>query len=224
MALKQLENEDQIIADIKAGDSKAFDILIKHYEKYIWNIASRYTDLPEDTAEVVQDAILQIWLNMDKFREDSKFSTWIYVIIRNYSTNALKNRKRIPTHPYNQTVKTNSKESDKTNLNSEDHIDSVEEMGISNGCMYGIDGEDPESNLMAERLGEAVFDAAGEMNEDLAQAWYLREVELLTYDEISERLDIPLGTCKSRLFNAREVLSETLDKYVNRNGKNRFQV
>lgn len=213
MSVKTLEGEDQIIQDAKNNNNRAFDKLISHYSDYIWNIASMYTNSREDTEEVYQDAVLKIWLSMKSFRGDSKFSTWIFIIVRRFSSNFLKNKRRIPSHPDNRSYTTSIYDN---NVSSGDE-DREHELDS-----HWHTEDTPESIKNSEQLAELVFEAAEKLNEDLAVVWFLREIELLSYEEISDQLDIPLGTCKSRLFNARELLADKLSDYVSKNGKNRF--
>lgn len=219
--MSEIYNELELVNRAKEGDSRAFDKLMEHHYKFMYNVAARYTDFKEDTEEVVQEAMLKIWLNIDKFRGDSKLSTWIYIITANASKKNLTTRHKIPSHPWNQKL---SYEEGKGIDKDNDSGDFIGHSYNDDQGMYGIHHDSPEDELITEQLGEAIFKLADELTDDLKDALYLREIELKSYEEISAELDIPLGTCKSRLFNARTILDDNLKAYFGYTSNKRFQI
>ncbi len=214
-------SEQELIRLCKQGDRRAFDVLIKEHEKFMYNVAARYTDFKEDTDEVVQESMMKIWLNIDNFRGDSKLTTWAYVITANAAKKNLTSRSKVPSHPWNQKL------SYEETMGIDHKSDMEEDFGFVDHTddhrVYGIDSENPESLYMSEKLGEAIFTLFEQLDDDLFNALYLREIELKSYEEISEELDIPLGTCKSRLFNARSMLDMSLKRYLGLDSNQRFQ-
>jgi len=212
--------EEELIRLSKEGDQMAFNFLMKPYKKFIYNVAAKYTDFKEDTEEVVQEAMLKIWLNLPQFRGDSKISTWIYIISANAAKKNLTSRSKIPSHPRNQKISyeetkgiTNETERDVSNPpTSNDH------------SIFGIQIDSPEDILIAGELQDSILKLFDQLADDLFNALYLREIQLLSYEEISEQLDIPLGTCKSRLFNARSMLDMSLKRHLGESSNTRFQV
>lgn len=212
-----LKNELELIEKAKGGDTRSFDILMDHHYDYLYNIARRYTDYTADTEEVVQEAMLKVWLNLPKFRGDSKLSTWLFIICANAAKKNLTSRHRIPSHPHNQTVSYSKAEED-----SDDDFSMFDDHHS-----FGIDLASPESEHNAVELAALIFDIAETLPKDLYDALYLREIELMSYEDISTTLDIPLGTTKSRLFNARTELNAKLNRrlgIVSNDINNRFEI
>lgn len=193
-----VERENELITLSQNGSTKAFDELMSHYQDYIRNVAKRYVDYESDLEEVVQEVLLKVWLNLSKFRAESKLTTWLFIIALNEAKTNLNNRRRIPSHPHNQEViysKTDSED-------GEDDPDLI----------YGIDDQCPDSLFMADELHDQIMELIKELPDDLREALELRELELKTYDEISTETDTLLGTVKSRLHNGRMMLDQKLKR------------
>lgn len=202
---KELENA--LLDKACKGDRRAFDQLIVHYLPYMYNIAAKFTDYPEDTEEVVQEALIKMWVNLPKFKREARLSTWCYIITLNCSRNNLSSRHKIPTHPHNQRVTYSQ-------VHEENDSEDVNMTNDDDFHTFGVDPDTPEDVVLAEQLGQVIFDLAETMSPILWETWYLREIELLSYIEISDLKDIPIGTCKSQLFNARNRLHELLCEHL----------
>lgn len=200
---RELENE--LLDKSCTGDKRAFDRLISHYLPYMYNIAAKFTDYPEDTEEVVQEALIKMWTNLKKFKREARLSTWCYIITLNCSRNHLSSRHKIPTHPHNQKVMYNQ-------VHDDGEVENLSESASDDEFQFhktfGIDEASPEDIILAEQVAQIILEEAENMSDVLSETWFLREIELMKYNEISELKDIPIGTCKSQLFNARNRLDE----------------
>lgn len=194
------QRENELIEKSQAGNTKAFDELMSHYQDYIRNVAKRYVDYENDLEEVVQEVLLKVWLNLSKFRAESKLTTWLFIISLNEAKTNLNNRRRIPSHPHNQYVVY-----DNGDQTEDDYTDNVE-------TIYGVDYNCPSALHDADEVEHNVVELIKTLPEDLRESLQLRELELNSYEEISDKTDTLLGTVKSRLHNGRELLDEKLKR------------
>ncbi len=172
-----------------AGDPRAYELLVVKYQRRIQRLIGRMVrdvDLVEDIA---QETFIRAYRALHQFRGDSQFYTWLYRIAVNTSKKFLLELKRDPT------VSENAFKSD----------DESNETSWS-GNEPTAD-ETPESVLAAKEIATAVNLALEALPDDLRQALTLREIEGLSYEEISELMNCPIGTVRSRIFRAREAIS-----------------
>jgi len=186
----------ELIERFKRGDRRAFEMLVVKYQRRIERLIARMVrdvDLVEDIA---QETFIRAYRALPQFRGDSAFYTWLYRIAVNSAKKALSDMKRDP-------VITEAAFA----LRDEDDETSRAETELT-------DGETPESLLASKEIAAAVNSAIEALSEDLRQAITLREIEGLSYEEIAEAMNCPIGTVRSRIFRAREAIAERLRPHV----------
>lgn len=186
------EADALLVARVKQGDVRAFEMLVVKYQRRIERLIGRMvrdTDLVQDIA---QESFIRAYRALPQFRGDSAFYTWLYRIAVNTAKKALMDMKRDPL------VSEASMRLD----------DDGEEISRAENEL--TDGETPEALLASKEIAAAVNAAIEALSEDLRQAITLREIEGLSYEEISEIMNCPIGTVRSRIFRARESIATRL--------------
>jgi len=176
--------DQALVERVQQGDKKAFDLLVIKYQTRISKLIARFVRNQADVPDVAQETFIKAYRALPKFRGDSAFYTWLYRIAINTAKNHLVAQGRRPP--------------------GED-IDSVEAEqyeGASNIKEYAT----PERLLLKDEIEEVVFRTIEELPEDLRTAITLRELDGLSYEEIAEVMDCPIGTVRSRIFRAREAI------------------
>jgi RNA polymerase sigma-70 factor (ECF subfamily) len=184
--------EDALLIDrSRNGDRSAFDSLIRKYEKRAYQYAYRLTSNPEEASDVVADAFVRVYNALHHFKGNSAFSTWLYRIITNCFLDSRKKQNNRPTVSLEASVMTSDGEVERQ----------VEDSG-------------PTPDLLAERNEREVrVEAAVALLPEYQRAMIVMyHAEMLSYEEIAEALDLPIGTVKSRLNRARISLREALVK------------
>ena len=178
--------DQQLVERVQRGDKAAFDLLVVKYQRKIFRLLSR---LIRDTAEiedVAQEAFVKAYRALPNFRGDSAFYTWLYRIAINTAKNYLVSQgRRAPTS-------TQADVEDAETFDDGEHL---------------RDLNTPDSMLVTKQVGEAVNRAIDKLPEDLRTAIVLRELEGLSYEEIAESMQCPIGTVRSRIFRAREAIA-----------------
>ena len=178
--------DQQLVERVQRGDKAAFDLLVVKYQRKIFRLLSR---LIRDTAEiedVAQEAFVKAYRALPNFRGDSAFYTWLYRIAINTAKNYLVSQgRRAPTS-------TQADIEDAETFDDGDHL---------------RDLNTPDSLLVTKQVAEAVNRAIDQLPEDLRTAIVLRELEGLSYEEIAESMQCPIGTVRSRIFRAREAIA-----------------
>jgi len=172
-----------------AGDQHAFELLVIKYQRRIQRLIGRMVrdvDLVEDIA---QETFIRAYRALHQFRGDSQFYTWLYRIAVNTAKKFLLELKRDPTVS-------------ESAFKSTDEDDETSWSGIE-----PTTDETPESVLAAKEIAVVVIAALEALPEDLKQALSLREIEGMSYEEISALMNCPIGTVRSRIFRAREAIS-----------------
>ncbi len=186
-----------------AGDQKAFELLVLKYQRRIERLIGRMvrdTDLVEDIA---QETFIRAYRALAQFRGEAQFYTWLYRIAVNTAKKALVDLKRDPL--VSETALRNGGE-------DEDETSAVENELTS--------AETPETVLAAKEIAATVNSAMEALPEELRQAVTLREIEGLSYEEIAEVMNCPIGTVRSRIFRAREAISAKVKPMLeNQTGK-----
>lgn len=178
--------DQQLVERVQRGDKAAFDLLVVKYQRKIFRLLSR---LIRDTAEiedVAQEAFVKAYRALPNFRGDSAFYTWLYRIAINTAKNYLVSQgRRAPTS-------TQADIEDAETFDDGDHL---------------RDLNTPDSMLVTKQVAQAVNRAIDQLPEDLRTAIVLRELEGLSYEEIAESMQCPIGTVRSRIFRAREAIA-----------------
>ena len=195
------DSDAMLVERTVAGDQKAFELLVIKYERRIQRLIGRMVrdvDLVEDIA---QKTFIRAYRALAQFRGEAQFYTWLYRIAVNTAKKALMELKRNPT------VSENSFKSD-----DDDETSPLENELTSS--------ETPESLLAGKEIAQMVNTAMEALPEELRQAITLREIEGLSYEEISEAMNCPIGTVRSRIFRAREAISARIKPLLeNQSGK-----
>ena len=183
------ESTDQrLVQLVQRGDKKAFDILVLKYQHKIIKLISRYVRDSSEVFDVSQEAFLKAYRALPSFRGESAFYTWLYRIAINTAKNYLIAQGRRPPGA---------------------------DVEIEDAELYEGDTElkemaTPEHLLLRDEIEKTVFEAIEQLPEDLRTAITLRELEGLSYEEIAEAMACPVGTVRSRIFRAREVINSRL--------------
>ncbi len=195
------DSDAMLVERTVAGDQRAFELLVIKYERRIQRLIGRMVrdvDLVEDIA---QETFIRAYRALGQFRGDAQFYTWLYRIAVNTAKKFLMDLKRNPTVSENF-----FKSAD------DDETSSVENELTS--------PETPEAVLASKEIAQMVNSAMDALPEELRQAITLREIEGLTYEEIADAMSCPIGTVRSRIFRARDAISQKIRPMLeNQSGK-----
>jgi RNA polymerase sigma-70 factor (ECF subfamily) len=189
MSMTTPDADAPLVERVKRGDVKAFEMLVVKYQRRIERLIGRMvrdTDLVQDIA---QETFIRAYRAIPQFRGESAFYTWLYRIAVNAAKKALVEMKRDPIVT----------ESARASRDDDDETSRVENE-LS-------DGETPEALLASKEIAATVNASIDALSEDLRQAITLREIEGLSYEEIAEVMNCPIGTVRSRIFRAREAIA-----------------
>jgi len=178
---------DQIMVErAQAGDRHAFDQLVSKYQRKLGRLLSRFIRDSAEIEDVTQEAFIKAYRALPSFRGDSAFYTWLYRIGINTAKNYLVAQgRRAPT----------STQFDSEEAETFESADQLRDINT------------PESLLMSKQIGETVNSAIDALPEELRRAIVLREIDGLSYEEIADMMDCPIGTVRSRIFRAREAVA-----------------
>lgn len=186
-----IDDTDSLLVErAKRGDQKAFEMLVIKYQRRIERLIARMVRDVDLVQDIAQETFIRAYRAMPQFRGDSAFYTWLYRIAVNTAKKALVDLKRDPLVT----------ESARAGANDDDDETSRVERELT-------DGETPESLLASKEVAQAVSAAIDALSNDLRQAITLREIEGLSYEEIAELMNCPIGTVRSRIFRAREAIA-----------------
>ncbi|GAA0702479.1 RNA polymerase sigma factor RpoE [Marinobacterium maritimum] len=189
-----MSNESQAASDqvlvkrVQAGDKQAFDLLVKQYQHKIIGLIGRYVYDPHEAMDVAQEAFIKAYRALPGFRGDSAFYTWLYRIAINTAKNHLVSRSRRPPDV-------------DVDVDDAHYIDTDSELR---------DLESPERALYRDELERVVKTTLDRLPEDLRVALTLREFEGMSYEDIANVMDCPVGTVRSRIFRAREAIDKEI--------------
>ena len=181
------ELDAELVRRAQKGEKAAFDLLVRKYQHRIAAVVSRFIRDYAECQDVVQDSFIKAYRSLPGFRGDSQFYTWMYRIAVNTAKNHLASRKRRPGSD--------------VELEDAEHID---------GGIHVQDNDTPEHELLREEVAKVVSKALDQLPDDIRQAITLREMEGLSYEEIAEVMNTPVGTVRSRIFRAREAIDARL--------------
>lgn len=173
----------------KSGDYQAFDLLVLKYQSRLISTAFKFVKDVQIAEDIVQDSFIKAFNALESFREDSSFYTWIYRITVNTSKNFLVSKKR------------------KSELLNSD---------LSEEASYEVEPVEtysPEDLLQATQLKKVITETIDQLGEDTRTALTLRELDGLSYEQIADVVNCPVGTVRSRIFRGREVIDEAISQY-----------
>jgi len=180
--------DQALVERVQNGDKHAFDLLVRKYQHKLISVISRYVNDWSECQDVAQEAFVRAYRAIGSFRGDAQFYTWIYRIAINTAKNWLVSQGRRPP--------------------TEDVA--VEDAVQFDGATRLHESATPERELMREEIERTVFATVEALPEELKTAITLREVDGLSYEEIAEAMNCPIGTVRSRIFRAREAIDEQL--------------
>ena len=178
-----------LVERAKRGDVSAFEMLVVKYQRRIERLIARMVRDVDLVQDIAQEAFIRAYRALPQFRGDSAFYTWLYRIAVNTAKKALVDKKRDPVVLESALVSTEDGEEP------------------SRGENELSDGETPEAVLASKEIAATVNAAIDALSEDLRQAIVLREIEGLSYEEIADVMNCPIGTVRSRIFRAREAIA-----------------
>jgi RNA polymerase sigma-70 factor (ECF subfamily) len=187
------ELDKELVLKVQQGDKSAFDLLVIKYQHRIIQLVNRYVKDPSEAQDVAQEAFIKAYRALGNFRGDSAFYTWLYRIAINTAKNYLVSRSR---------------------RYSDYQVDIQDAEQVGNAPeLKGMDT--PEHLLMNDEIVNVVNMAIENLPEEMKTAITLREFEGLSYEEIAEAMECPVGTVRSRIFRAREAIDEKLSPLLN---------
>ena len=195
------ESDQELVDRAKNGDLKAFDLLVLKYQRRVFRLISRVIKNNSEVEDVAQECFIKAFRAIHQFRGDSAFYTWLYRIAVNTAKNYLFSKGRRPI------ALSELKKSEDTD--SFDMLDAVS-------------NENPEGNMAGLQIAEAVNKAVTKLPDELSTAVILREMDGLSYEEIAEVMNCPIGTVRSRIFRAREAIAQELRPLLETQGNKRW--
>jgi len=182
----------ELVQRVQAGDKKAFDVLILKYQQRIVHVITGFVHDPVEALDVAQEAFIKAYRAIPNFRGDSAFYTWLYRIAINTAKNHLTSRARRPPAV------------DVDAMDATNYYDAAELKEF----------ETPESSLMTDELQKTIHQAIEGLPEDTATAIKLRELEGMSYEEIAQVMECPIGTVRSRIFRARDAIDKQIQEIM----------
>ena len=189
MPMNGPDADGPLVERVKLGDVKAFEMLVVKYQRRIERLIGRMVRDVDLVPDIAQETFIRAYRAIPKFRGESAFYTWLYRIAVNTAKKALMELKRDPLIT----------ESARASRDDDDETSRVEN--------EQSDGETPDAVLASKQIAAAVNFAIEALSDELRQAITLREIEGLSYEEIAEMMNCPIGTVRSRIFRAREAIA-----------------
>lgn len=187
--MSEREIDQKLVERAQGGEKAAFDLLVTKYQRKLLRLLSRFIRDPAEVEDVAQEAFIKAWRALPAFRGESAFYTWLYRIGINTAKNHLVAQgRRAPTTT---------------------EFDAEEAQGFEDAEQLR-DIDTPESLLLSRQIGQTVNAAMEGLPEELRNAIVLREIEGLSYEEIAQVMNCPIGTVRSRIFRAREAVASKL--------------
>ena len=177
-----------LVRRVQRGDKGAFDALVLKYQHKLVKLVMRYVRNPAEAEDIAQEAFIKAYRALPQFRGDSAFYTWLYRIAINTAKNALVAAKRRP-------------------MDYDLDLQDPEQYELNARL---AESETPEALLLTDEIRDTVNKAIENLPEDLRTAIVLRELEGLSYEDIAQTMECPVGTVRSRIFRAREAIDKKL--------------
>lgn len=190
---KKVNVDEALIREIKNGDKEAFSLLVQKYQNRIFKLVNRYVHDPAEAADITQESFIKAFRALEKFRGDSAFYTWLYRIAINTAKNHLV---------------TKSRRVNETSVEAADTEETINKVSIQEFFP-------PDKILLNTELENVILDVIEHLPTELRIAITLREIEGLTYDEIAQKMSCPIGTIRSRIYRAREVIEKRIKPILN---------
>jgi RNA polymerase sigma-70 factor (ECF subfamily) len=187
------EADALLVERAQRGDTRAFEMLVVKYQRRIERLIGRMVRDVDLVQDIAQETFIRAYRALPQFRGESAFYTWLYRIAVNTAKKALVDLKRDPV--VTETSLTSGADDGDETSRAENEL---------------TDGETPEALLASREIAAAVNAAIEALSEDLRQAITLREIEGLSYEEIADVMNCPIGTVRSRIFRAREAIAARL--------------
>jgi len=185
-------SDQKLVERVQKGDKGAFDLLVLKYQHKIVNLIMRYVRDPELALDISQEAFIKAYRALPRFRGDSAFYTWMYRIAVNTAKNHLAAQRRRPMDV---------------------------ELDLQDPEQYDLhaklkETDTPEGLTLSKELKESVERAIAALPEDLRTAIVLRELEGMSYEEIAQTMECPVGTVRSRIFRARDAIGKKVGSLI----------
>lgn len=182
------DSDAKLVELVQRGDKSAFNVLVLKYQHKVLKLVTRYVRDPVEAEDIAQEAFIKAYRALPSFRGESAFYTWLYRIAANTAKNVLvSSRRRLVDY----------------DLDLQDPEDYAAQVLLK-------DSDTPEGMLLTEEIRQTVTEAMQQLPNDLREAITLRELEGLSYEEIAEVMECPVGTVRSRIFRAREAIDKKL--------------
>ena len=185
-------SDQKLVERVQKGDKGAFDLLVLKYQHKIVNLIMRYVRDPELSLDIAQEAFIKAYRALPRFRGDSAFYTWLYRIAVNTAKNHLAAQRRRP-------------------MNVELDMQDPEQYDLHAKLK---ETDTPEGMALSDELQETVERAIAALPEDLRSAIVLRELDGMSYEEIAEAMECPVGTVRSRIFRARDAIGKKVGSLI----------
>jgi len=196
---KKISNKEidlSLVKRVKKGDYRAFDLLVLKYQSRVIATAFKFVKEKQLAEDIAQEAFIKSYKSIDSFREESSFYTWVYRITVNTAKNYL----------------VSSKRRDETMISDLSQDDSF--------YPEKLDVDSPQEILKASELRDLIFETLSSLGEETRTALSLREFDGLSYEQIAEIVQCPVGTVRSRIFRGREIIEEVVGKHMDKNKTN----
>ena len=187
-----MASDKKLVERVQKGDKGAFDLLVLKYQHKIVNLIMRYVRDPELALDIAQEAFIKAYRALPRFRGDSAFYTWMYRIAVNTAKNHLAAQRRRP-------------------MDIELDLQDPEQYDLHAKLK---ETDTPEGVALSDELQETVERAIAALPEDLRTAIILRELEGMSYEEIAETMECPVGTVRSRIFRARDAIGKKVGSLI----------
>ncbi|WP_397474348.1 RNA polymerase sigma factor RpoE [Pusillimonas sp.] len=199
--MSERDVDAELVARVQQGDKRAFDLLVLKYQRKIMRLLSRMLRDPGDVEDVAQEAFIKAYRALPQFRGDSAFYTWLYRIAINTARNWQAASARRPSA--SNVIETEDGE-------TFSQIDNLTDIST------------PESLMASRQIVETVNTAIGALPEELRTAIILREIEGMSYEDIAQTMQCPIGTVRSRIFRAREAIAAQLRPVLDSDSESRW--
>jgi len=201
------DSDAMLVQRTLAGEQRAFDLLVIKYQRRVERLIGRMVRDTDLVPDIAQETFIRAYRALSQFRGDAQFYTWLYRIAVNTAKKQLLELKRDPL-VYQSQMKT-----------GDDDETSAPEHELN---PHAADHETPEAVLASKEIAEAVNAAMDALPEELRMAISLREMDGLSYEDIALALDCPIGTVRSRIFRAREAISQRIKPMLDRQSGKRW--
>jgi len=196
---KKISNKEidlSLVRRAKKGDYRAFDLLVLKYQSRVIATAFKYVKERQLAEDIAQETFIKSYKSIDSFREESSFYTWVYRITVNTAKNYLVSSKR------------------------RDEV-VISDLSLDDSFYpKKLDVDSPQEILKASELRDLIFETLSSLGEETRTALSLREFDGLSYEQIAEIVQCPVGTVRSRIFRGREMIEEVVGKHMDKNSIN----